>query len=114
MHKKYRKWRVDKMKNVINTILRTGHSRSKKSLKELKEYCFFIGDVVEDLGEYGFKTKDNKFWNYENKENRIQFANDIKYSKKGTWGMFTIYNRQANGDAYGIESNRYKCRAETK
>lgn len=92
------------MKNIIVTLLGSGLTRTKKSIDDLKEYCYFIDSIAEYDENTGFiRCNSNQFWNYDNRENRTRLMQEIRNSSKGIRGMFSIYNEYENGNSYGIE-----------
>ena len=94
------------MKNIILTILRTGFTKSKKSLEDLTEYLFILKYILR-VNEIGFiSCNNNAFWKAENNNKRMELINDILgIHKKDIKDecYFHIINRFANGDKYGIE-----------
>lgn len=93
------------MKNIILKILRTGYTTSKKyTVEDLCKYLHILRPLLKE--ECGMIIcNKNAFWAYENNENRTQLINDIEAIHRNTIKdcmVFTILNRCANGDAYGI------------
>ena len=91
------------MKKIIITLLSRGYTTTKKDIKELSSYCFFIRDIAEYDEAIGLiRCNNNEFWKPENNDKRLQLIRDIKMSHKGIRGMFTVLNEHANGHHYGI------------
>ena len=96
------------MKNIIEMIIRTGFSKSKRPLEKYIRYLYPL-EYILTINELGWVVcNDNEFWNPENNQKRLEFLQDIhKISKKSMKdnSYFHFINRFENGDRYGIEVN---------
>lgn len=93
------------MKKIIDTLLRTGYSKTTKySTQDLEKYLYILRGLFEDT-EYGhIKVKSNKFWDRDNSKNRLDLIHDMRSCTKDfKSGRFHIVNRFENGDKYGID-----------
>ena len=92
------------MKKILINLLEKGYSKTKKyDIKQLENFCYILKGLFTK--KYNMICcNSNKFWHYENNNNRWQLIQDLKgYQKDITKGTkFTILNRYENGDAYGI------------
>ncbi|MGN0005358.1 MAG: hypothetical protein ACI37Z_05250 [Candidatus Gastranaerophilaceae bacterium] len=90
------------MKRVIDTLLRTGYSKTQKY--KVKDLPYFLKPIFKDIDGFGITCNKNSFWDPTNIENRMKLIHDMQgYNKniqKGT--SFRIINTYENGDAYGI------------
>ena len=93
------------MKNLINTILRTGFTRSQKPLEDYIKYLYPLKYILR-VGEAGFVCcNHNPFWRFENKQNQMELYHDIRGVHRRSMtddAYFRIINRFENGDKYGI------------
>ena len=96
------------MKNLIQTILRTGLTKSKKPLEDYIKYLYPLKHILT-VNQFGLVVcNDNGFWKPENNQNRTELLHDIYgINKKNIkdHSYFRIINRFENGDKYGIEVN---------
>lgn len=98
------------MKNIILTALKTGMTRTKKSLAEFTAYLYPLSYLftTNDLG--WIVCNKNPFWSEENNYKRIALINDIKAIHRKNMkdsAYFHILNRFENGDGYGIVKAYY-------
>ena len=94
------------MKKIIDTLLRTGYSKTTKySTQDLEKYLYILRGLFEDTGYGHIKVKANKFWNQDNSKNRLDLIRDMKSCQKDIrkGSLFHILNRFENGDKYGID-----------
>ena len=69
------------MKNLIISLLTNGFVKTKHTFAELCKYYYFIEQIAEFDKKTGMiRCNRNKFWNYENNNNRTQLINDINKS----------------------------------
>lgn len=93
------------MKNILVNLLRTGFSTSKKSIDEICKGYWELKQLF--IQENGFiRCASNKFWSYENNQNRLNLIHIIARTKRATitdgW-HFTYLNNMANGNKFGME-----------
>ena len=93
-------------KNIINTVLRTGFSATKKNIKEVIGGLYPLKKIFRaGFGNVGILCSKNQFWDMTNIQNRIDLINDINAIKRASiqdTAYYRILVRFEHGDAYGI------------
>lgn len=93
-------------KNIINTVLRTGFSATKKTVKEVIGGLYPLEKIFRaGFGGAGIICNQNQFWDITNKQNSIDLIHDIKAIKRANiqdTAYYHILVRFEHGDAYGI------------
>lgn len=97
---------LTEQKKIVDTLLRTGYSKTAKySTHDLEKYLYILRGLFEDTGYGHIKSKENKFWDASNHQNRLNLIHDMRSCQKDIrkGSLFTILNRFENGDKYGID-----------
>lgn len=95
------------MKQTVLTILRTGVTRSKKSLSEFVEYCDLLKYLLTEDKDGRVILRENYFWKHPNMARRDEFIRLLANTRKRDISdhyYYQILNTLANGDKFGIDT----------
>lgn len=101
------------MKNYILRILRNGYiiTKTQSLYKQLTKYLYVLKYIVKikhiDGETIAITANNNAFWQTVNMGGRLDLINEVSHihrAKPTDGAYFTILNRVANGDAFGIDT----------
>ena len=93
------------MKTIIINILKNGYTTTKKyTVNDLARRFYPLQYIIKQDGAL-ITCNNNRFWQPENNEKRIQLIYDLDRARLGDImsDLFCVINRFENGDAYGID-----------
>ena len=96
------------MKRIVEHLLLTGTTNSKKRLSDFVGYCSILKYILTEDRNGQVVINNNSFWKYENNENRLMFANLLSSSRKRNvqdLSYFKILNTMSNGNRFGIDTH---------
>lgn len=96
------------MKGIVEHLLLTGTTNSKKRLSDFVGYCSILKYILTEDRDGRVVINNNPFWKYENNENRIMFARLLSSSRKRNvqdLSYYKILNIMTNGNRFGIQTD---------
>lgn len=90
------------MKKIVANFLKNGYTMTSKK-NEFLQYFHWLKYIVD--AEPIIHANNNPFWDYSNKENQLRLQHLITSMRRNTImdsSVFSICNKMANGDAFGI------------
>lgn len=96
------------MKKTVEHLLLTGTTNSNKRLSDFVGYCDILKYILAEDRKGHVVINNNPFWSYENRGNRMQFANLLSSARKREISdtyYYQVLNIMANGNRFGIQTD---------